>query len=299
MALRVKEQKSRVKFGGGCLSAAAGFILSAAILSADVANIGLTNRYVDVVLQNISMGRTYQIGQINSQKFSVTNQGKTVLSLNVEKQIPDISFLKPGYRPIPDTSWLKVSPSRFRLKPGETMSGRVTLRVPRDDRWKGQHFQAALWTHSDEGPMAVGIRSYVRFSVEAEKPAVSDVSARDFNLKLVVSPGSRMAVAAGKKSEIGTVMVRNENERAVRIRLRSVRPMGDILSSAMATPNPEFLQLSSEIIDVPAGGSKEIAMFADVPAGAHFGKTYAFSIRADELNNPRSIFTDLYLHIKK
>lgn len=290
----------RLKFGGGYLSAAVGLFVVVPILSADVANIGLTNRYVDVVLQNISMGRTYEIGRVQSQKFSVSNQGKTTLSLKVEKEIPDASFLKPGYESIPDPSWLNVSPAHFKLDPGESLTGRITLRVPKDARWKGRHYQASLWTHSADGPMAVGIRSYIRFSIETGQPPITEAIEKSANVKIALSPGANLNALAGVKSEIGTVTVKNENQYAVTIRVRSVHSRGERLSNAIQTPNPEFVKLSSELVDVPARSSMKIALFADIPAGgAHFGKTYAFSIRAEELNNSQPIFTDLYLHIVK
>ncbi|MGQ0645003.1 MAG: hypothetical protein ACT4O3_05880 [Elusimicrobiota bacterium] len=256
------------------------------------AGVGLTTRYVDVVLDGLQTGRAYDISRSDSQVFSITNPGSEPLTVAVEPQSPLPGGLKPGYEPVPDASWIKIDPARFPLAPGETRSARVTLTVPADPRWTGRHFQASLWTRTVEGPITAGLRSRVRFSVQVPRPAAAE-KVSPISLEAAFDP--RELVLKGTK---GKIRISNSGKAPLVLTLRSVPfAAADVPLGWVPAPDPNFLEVAPARLEIPAGGTAAAALSLSIPKGdAHRGRRYVFLIRADAPDRPgaQPLFSRVY-----
>ncbi|MBI4395647.1 MAG: hypothetical protein HY548_01035 [Elusimicrobia bacterium] len=252
-------------------------VVSATLLaSAARARFGLSTNFVDVVLDRLEAGRSYDVGRMTSQAFSLTNKSEKPVTILVAPEAPASDNLKPGYEPIPDTSWIRVDPQRFAMRPGETRSLSVRVKVPKQAGSAGKHYQAGLWARTVEGTMAVGLRSRLRFSVMTEAPKADPAPSQP---SLKFSQDVLMAGPAGD----AVLKVRNMTDKGLRVRMRSIyfQDESSVPSGYAPAPSPDFLAFESAYVDLAAGESKDVKLLFQIPPGrAHQGQKYAFLIKA-------------------
>jgi hypothetical protein len=263
-------------------------ILAAALTlgSAAQARLGLTTNFVDVELEHVKTGRAYGVEAPGGAELRLSNPGDAVMDVHVRVEAPTADFLVQGYEPVPDLSWLKVSPAQtFRLKPGETRKIRVSLRLPKDSSLHGRHFQATFWSHSTGEGLGAGVRSRLRFSVQAPAPAVAaraPQSALSFRPDVLSVAGNE---PANRLTSQGMVLsLFNSAQRDLEVKVRSLRPdrNEDMPAGYVPTPSADFLSPEAASVRVPAGGSRDIALRLALPTGnAHRGRRYAFLVKAE------------------
>lgn len=263
------------------------------------AQMGLMTPFVDVALDRLKPGRVYEVGEAAAQPLSLVNRGQVPVTVVVEPERPAPEFLKPGYEPIPDLSWVRVEPSRLTLPPGQSARARVYLKVPRGGRWKGRHFQVSLWSHTETGTLAVGVRSRLRFSVGTPGPVVDALPAEAKPaLPLAFEPESLVM----EKGAALTLV--NHGETPLRVRLRSVPVDGswDRLPGYWPAPNPDFLMIKAPVVDIPAGGRRTLPLTLNVPSGpAHAGQSYVFAVKAEPASDDYSgsVLARVYAKVKE
>lgn len=266
------------------LMAVAGGAGLLALSSFAEARVGLMTTFVDVVLNRLNLGGTYDVTKLSGDRFALTNRGEKPVRVAVAVEAPAPEALEAGYEALPDPAWVQVSPAALDIGPGETKAAKVTLRIPKDARWKGRHFQVSLWSRLTEQPVAAGVRSRLFFSVEtAGLPPAARPAAALPAVTLEPAALRLESVSSGKRFPARMHVV-NASDDAVTVSLRSAPcekgaawPEG-----FMPTPAPEFLSVPREAMTLRPGEKRAVPLEFVLPAGrAHAGRRYGFAVRAE------------------
>ena len=136
------------------------------LLVATGSAVELRTPFVEVNLGCLKPGHTYSVLKERNLPLSVTNMGKSPLELRIGVTPPRREELLEGYEPVPDTGWIKLEQERFQVQPGGNAITDVLVSVPREEQYRGHHFQVWLWSHavSDAG-IGAGLKSRLLFSV--------------------------------------------------------------------------------------------------------------------------------------
>jgi hypothetical protein len=109
--------------------------------------IGLSSPVVEVRVDQVKPGRTIHIVPPDSAGgLLLENTGDEPLEIDVKVLVPSADQLRGKALPIPDPSWIRITPERLMLPAGERRVCFMDLKVPRDRRWRGQFFQAMIWS---------------------------------------------------------------------------------------------------------------------------------------------------------
>jgi hypothetical protein len=142
-------------------------------------DLGLATRFSDVILENLDIGQSYNFSALKNLPLTIINTSNVEAEVQVDVQAPTIEELKEGYEPIPDPSWVRVIPDRFKLPPAGRNLSDIILTIPNDPSLKGRHFQVMFWPHTlDSGFYGVGVRVRIRFSVGAKSPEAAQAEAK-------------------------------------------------------------------------------------------------------------------------
>jgi hypothetical protein len=247
------------------------------------AKIGLRTHSGEIVLENVELGRTYNLREARKVPFVVTNIGTSPVEVRVDVLAPRASKISSGYEAIPDLGWLSVRPDSQTLAPDENGFFDVVLRVPSDSRFAGRHYQAELWAHTGgTGMFGAGVTGQMRFStgpgpesLQAEKRD-KDMVSLDFEMR----PSEFRLRGRAGKTIAGKKSLRIVNRAAGALPLEvKVVPWSDrfrLPPGYHAAPDPGWLRVSPSELIVPAGGTADVAIAATIPEK---GK-YAFLLQA-------------------
>ncbi|HRY30441.1 MAG TPA: hypothetical protein P5079_10455 [Elusimicrobiota bacterium] len=273
------------------------------------AGLGLSTTFVDVVMDELKTGQGYVSGQRDFRPFTVTNHSSKPVKVVIEPEISPQGVLE-GYEPIPSIAWLKVTPQRLSLKPGETKTAHLRLDIPKGEQWKQRHFQVNLRTRTDEGTVAVGLESRLRFSVEAVRPesatprtaALSKLEQVRFEPQELyfnkVPAGKEMRLTDDRRS---ILKIANKGNTPVRLSLRpGYFQSAGLPEGYVSTPNPDFLEVAPRSVEVPADSAVTVNLQVRIPPGTvHYGKKYAFLLRAsvdDGITEP--VLARVYVRVR-
>jgi hypothetical protein len=143
-----------------------------------------------------------------------------------------------------------------------------------------------------DGSVAAGLRSRVRFSVQAPRPAGVEKAAAA-PLEAVFEPAELEL-----KEAKGGVAIWNLSQAPLTFVLRSVPfPSAAEHKGRVPSPSPDFLKVTPARLEVPARRSAAAALHLSLPKGdAHRGRRYVFLIRADSPDRPgaQPVFATVY-----
>jgi hypothetical protein len=289
-------ERAKVHLGPSTLRrlAAAAGLLSVAAAVAPL-RVGLMTNFADVIVDRVPRGVAVDVTELSAVPYALTNRSRSEVAVAVRPEVPDAAALQPGYEAVPDAGWLRVSPDRFTLKPGETARGTVTLTVPSDGRWKGRHFQAAVWSFTERQSVAVGLRSRVRFSVEAPRPAAPAAAVSGLRF---VTDEVTVEAEPGVTVSLPELNLANDGSASAKARVRSFRAAAD--GDFVPGPDASFLRPSEETVEVAAGAEQPVGLTLTVPAGAaHRGRSYVFGVRAEtKPGDPAAPSARVYVRVR-
>jgi len=141
----------------------------AALLTAVAAHarIGLSSQFVNIVLEGLKVGKNYNLLELRGIPYTIKNRGDAPVSVIVEAERPEKGMLMPGYEPIPDSSWIEVSPNEVTINPGESAFAALTIKIPEGKEYIGRHYHGLIFAHTKAARGAffsAGVRSNIRFS---------------------------------------------------------------------------------------------------------------------------------------
>jgi len=162
--MRYPTHNRRKRLRNAALAFAAAIL--AAAPQAVFAKIGLSTQFVDVVFEGLKPGRSYNVRELRGVPYTVKNRGDGEADVLVEAIVPEDKHIKAPYEPIPDPSWIVLTPDRIKIGPNSVGFSDIIVTIPDDPALEGKHFQAMFWAHTvNTGMLAAGVKSRFRFSI--------------------------------------------------------------------------------------------------------------------------------------
>lgn len=279
----------------------------------------LFTRMGEVMIDNIRLGKTFSMLESLNMPFTVTNASTFRAELMMEIVIPTQGDkdLRPGYEPLPDASWLKLSQDLFLLEPGADAVTDVVLNIPEKEEYFGKKYQFYIVSRITRGISNVNVGIVSRFLLntiskegmkllQGEKPPKKMEPVSNLNFSLLpwevflkgAKPGSVVDVLKETGNQLRIV---NPNDQELRFLLKciTVREAGVSLKEGYEDcPDPSFLKFSETEFAVPPDSIKKIKMILKLPReDDYFGKRYMFIIVLENIGQEikGKVYSRLYV----
>lgn len=277
------------------------------------AKVGMLARFADdVILENLEVGRSYNLRKKGNLPYKVTNIGDETTVILVEVQIPPEDWLKPDYEPIPDPSWIQIVPNKFKLAPNESGICEVVISIPDDKVWANRSYQFHIWSHLVRtGFMSTGTRHRLRFStgigpetVQKEKKKKGMLSLRlDFKPQSIYLNDVELDKKISLKKIKKSLKIINWSEDTAKLKISSIDYMKDLSlpPGYVAAPDPGWVSIKYRKVNLKGNMIKNLDISLKIPRHEiHFGKKYAFLIKAElvDIEVPLELFARIYIKIK-
>jgi len=279
----------------------------------------LSTKMGEVRIDNIRLGKTFSMSQALNMPFTVTNDSSFRAELKMEIVIPvkDDKDIRPGYEPLPDASWVKLSRDFFVLEPGADAVTDVVLDIPKKEEYYGKKYQFYICSRITQGISNVNVGIISRFLLniiskegmkllKGENPPARMEPVANLNFSLIpweiFLKGAKLGKLVDVIKETGTQLkIVNPNDEELKFRLKciTVREAGASLKEGYEDcPDPSFLNFSETEFVVPSDSIKKVNMFLKFPGQAeYFEKRYMFIIVLENLGQEikGKVYSRLYV----
>lgn len=276
--------------------------------------IGLGTKFSTIVLEKLNLGEVYNITQLRNLPLIVINSGDSEVDAMVEIEIPRKDELKEGYEPIPDPSWVRIVPNKFRLKPNEEMRCDVIITIPVDTSLIGKHYQLKIWSHTaGEDAFGAGVVNRMFFSIGTSGPEALQKAKRQralFAVEMDVSPEKLYLTAvAGKKINIQkefqkTISIINKSQTNIVVKAESVEnKINAIIPEGFEfAPSPNLLKISPDTIKVKKRRMADLKMFIEIPNEEKYhNKKFMFLVKTVPIEPelPMEFYSRIFVTVLK
>jgi len=297
-------------------------VVVAATVVSRVEGGALSTRMAEVRIDNIRLGKTFSMVQALNMPFKVTNGSTFRAELKMEIVLPTQGdkHLRPGYQPLPDASWVKLSQDFFILEPGADAVTDVILNIPEKEEYFGKKYQFYIISRITRGISNVNVGIISRFLLNliskegmkllrGEKPPARMEPVANLNFSLLpwevflkrAKLGSRINVL----KETGTQLkVVNPNDQELKFHLKSItvrKAHVSLKEGYEDCPDSSFLNFNETEFVVPPNSIKKVKMFLKFPKqDEYFGKRYMFIIVLENLGQEikGKVYSRLYVTTK-
>lgn len=275
------------------------------------ATIGISTRFIDVVLEYVEVGQIYNLRQLRNVPYTVKNRSSVPMDIEIEVMIPSKDELKPNFEAIPDPTWIQIIPKKIRAEANSTVFADLILQIPDDRAYVGKHYQAKIRAYSvNTGQFSVATQGFLRFSTGPGPETLKEEKKRtamttlDFDITpsdlLVegVEPGKSFNV---KKENRKKLKITNRADTPLKLKFSSVGVNKSQISDAYEpAPNPSWLKLKQTEYTIPANTIIDIDLIIEIPKEEiHYGKKYAFQIKTDiSVGIELEYYNRLYVRVK-
>lgn len=252
-------------------------------------SLGIAMRFVDVTLENVEPGLSVNLREKSNLPLVVINQDTdNSVEIVIEAVAPKDNEMKDGYEPIPDPTWVRTIPNRFRLGPGASASSDVLINIPNDPKLVGHHYEVIVWVHTDQKNRALaqggvvfqaGLRSRFRLSIGTMGPASLQ---REKALKKLATINTNFSVGPDnlyiQEVPLGkTIDLKVERKQSLKVVNQADEDVSLKFVSASADPNvqpesgytyaadPKWLTLTPTSMNVDGNSIKEIKLQLNIP----------------------------------
>lgn len=273
---------------------------------------GLTTRFADVVLENVQVGRLYNLRQEYKVPYTLKNLSESPAKVVIEVLVPEKKELMPDYEAVPDPSWVKLVPSELQMDGKGASFSEILLQVPDDPKYANRNYQAIIWAHSSgAGLIGVGVKSRLRFStgqgpesLKAEKLRKAMMTL-DFDMgpqALYVNDVDKGAAFDVKEKTGKSIKLTNRAESDIKLVASSVKWDGrySIPEGYVAAPDPSWMSVSPDSLTLEGLQIKPLKVVLNIPNDPqHAGKMYAFLVKAQlQLGVEVEMFTRVFVTVK-
>ena len=279
---------------------------------------GLSTQLGEVVIENLQIGQTYNLKQLANLRLIVTNTSDYGVDLRMDILLPDSTELRHGAKPVPDTSWIKLSQNLFKLGANEKASSDIIISIPDGDQYLGEKYQVTIWSHTlggGEGSgmfLAYGLKTRMIFTTDTVRATQSDIfTSSDASVNFTLKPEEIFLknVELGKLYDVekntGLVLkINNPSEREQTFKLQSLtvdNSVATLTKEYQDAPDASYLKFSENRFVLPPKGTKTIKMYLRFPPGKEYsGKKYMFVIHAFAVDQKvtTGVYSRLYASIK-
>lgn len=278
------------------------------------AGIGISTRFVDVVLENIEVGKIYNLRQLRNIPYTVKNRGSAAMEIAVEVVIPTKKEISNGYEGVVDPTWVRIVPNRIRVEAGAVGFAEMIIQVPDDQRYVGRHFQAKVIAKSvDTGMYVVQTESRLRFSTGSGPESLKEERKKMamMSLDFDVTPdtlfldGVKIGVKYDVKKETKkTVKVTNRAETPLKMKFTSVpydSARFPIQGEYEPAPDPSWLKFKQPMKEFDPETIESLEPILEIPKDEiHYGKRYVFLVKTDiVMGVDLEVFNKIYVKLEE
>ena len=246
---------------------------------------GIRTDFGDVQINNLGIGRTYNLRDLAGTPLKVTNTGADTANLVLSVEIPQDAMITEnrkalGYKPIPSVDWVSLGQSQFIVPSGESAYTDVIIKIPNDPALYGKRFQADIYSRTTGSNfLNIGVWSHLQLNI-AESPEAQEaieknrkhgvVGNMEYTLlpdKLVIENASAGKTIDIRKELKRTIMIANSGADAIALALKVV-PIGDTplsLQSGYEAGNPEWLTTKSASVNVEGSSFADPGLMLKLP----------------------------------
>ena len=262
-------------------------LLLLCLAGASRATVGLSSQFINVVLENLKPGRSYNLRELKGIPYTVKNRGDGPVEVSLEVIPPEPKELIAPYEAIPDPSWITLTPSRAFLGAGEPAFSDLTINVPNDPKYLGRHFHGVIWARTlNTGMMAAGVKSNVRFSIGKGPDTLAEEERQkqmvELNYELWPSALYVLQAKAGKydvkASEKKSLKLTNRDDKPLVLTLKAAPWSGSKPEGYETPQDVSWAKFEPETATVDAESLKDIKLVMDVPKELK-GKKIAFLVQ--------------------
>jgi len=279
----------------------------------------LSTMFSDVVLSGMAPGMIYSLKQERRYPYKVLNNTGEAEDVEVTVEIPTSSQMKEGYEPVPDVTWVKVSPTSFHLEPGEGTDCDVIISIPEDEKFANRHFQAMIVTKTVGHPDVRGIAltfalaSRIRFSTGPSPEAVvAQYRKKIFEaLKIDLTPLSLFlsGVPVGKKIKLdgdafSTIQLinRGKEDYSLGFTIAADPRIYGLTGNYEPAPADVKIKFAKKKMKSKKRSINDVFMEVEIPEGDDFyGRHLVFVVKAEVLgfDVPVNLFARVYLNTEE
>ncbi len=263
---------------------------------------GIKTDFGDVAIDNLGIGRTYNLRDLVGMPMKVTNTGLDTVNLLISVEIPQKdqiseSHRERGYSAVPSLNWVSLSQTQFVVPAGESAYSDVIITIPNDPTLYGKKFQTSIYSRTNQpGAINLGIFSHLFISIaksEDEQKQIEGnhkrgiVGNMDYTLlpdKLVLEHASIGKKVDIRKETKRTIMIANSGTELIRLRVKSV-PVGDTpltLQTGFEAGKPEWISLKEPVVSVDGSSFADPQISMDLPKDKSLiGKKLMFVIKVE------------------
>ncbi len=283
---------------------------------------GLALRFVDVTLEKVPLGTSFNMRVLKNLPLVVSNLDDTEgTDVVVESVLPQLREMKESYEPIPDPTWIKVIPNRFHLGPKASASADVLVTIPNDPKLVGHHFEGILFAHTEQRNRRLnahgvvfqtGLRTRFRMSIETLGPASLQKEKAlkklaTINTNFSVSPDNLFvqSVPVGKPFDLklekrASFKIINQADDPVELKIGPIPP--DPLISPQAgykdVPDYKWLTVTPNVIKVAGNAIKEIKLRINIPDKPEYkNQKYMFVLQTTLIDESLPLAYDNMLYV--
>jgi hypothetical protein len=168
---------------------------------------GISTPFGKVVIENLSIGKTYSTAKLSNTSLTVMNssEGRIGLEMEIFKPLPGRE-LPEGCESIPDTSWIRLDKYAFSIAPGEEAGTNVNISIPENAAYKGKKYIVYILSRTTEGTIRMALESalILGISENAHQSTLSNRGTEPDSANFLVAPESFSAqgIALGKRYSI-------------------------------------------------------------------------------------------------
>jgi len=266
---------------------------------------GLSTYMGEVMLENVRLGTSFSIVQALNMPFKITNKSAFRAEIKLEILVPRKvdADLRPGYEPLPDASWVKLSRDLFILEPGADGVTDVVIEIPEKEEHYGKKYQFYIWSRIIQGGSNINVAVLSRFllntiskegmmMLRGEKVPAKMEPVANLNFSLlpweIFLKQAKLGSLIDVSKETGSLLkVVNPNDQELKFLLKciTVREAGVNLKAGYEdAPDPSFLTFNETEFVVPPDSIKKVKMFLKFPEqDEFFGKRYMFVLVLENL----------------
>jgi len=131
---------------------------------------GLSTQFVEVRLKGLRPGKSCSVKDKSGRELIIENTTDSkVVDIAVKAEKPVGYNLVPGYKPIPDLSWVVIDKDYFKdVGPGQSAKTDISIKIPNDRKYAGKKYQVYLYSHTaGKETMRMGLMSRLLLEVES------------------------------------------------------------------------------------------------------------------------------------
>jgi hypothetical protein len=287
------------------------------------ADAGIRTDFGDVLIENLGIGKTYNLRDLAGVPLKVTNTGIGTIDLLIDVHAPTPDMIMPtrrekGFKSIPSPYWVTLSKNQFIVPPKESAYTDVLISIPNDPSLYGKKFQVSIYSRTvGKQFLNVGVWSHLLLTI-VESPEVQAqieknrkhgiVSNMDYSLmpdKIVIedaTPGCKINLTKEKRRSI---RIANSGTDPIKLRM-TVLPSGETpIGRPEGFEDPHdasWLKTSSDVIEVEPATFGDPGLVLNLPNDPTLkGKNLAFSLKVEPADADKvgvTFYGKVYVEVK-